>query len=377
MARGAFINGTAPASGVYSLGVSGGFTPLRTNVSFAGTLILDLKNAAYSDRGGSNRASGARFYPYGDEITSTTNDREKFGTYLRDGFTGFDYADQRYYASAFGAGGTSAYYRFLSPDPYAGSIRPYDPASWNRFMYCHDDPINCIDPTGLVDWNRVGWGVVSVVGGVLGTAAGVAGSVPTLGGTAIVAIMSAGGISFGIANIAAGLSASGSKVSGTVGRGLDLGAQVATPFGLAGAVLSGGNRSAIAAGAAISNDISIGFDIAGLFGSGAVGFGTNLLALAGDTKDAVTNSNEAENYAWGVAGPPITINIQDTMQQVSPVPSATTQQLEFSNGLAPEPGSSVGITDFSGTPMSGGFDVSGFEAAGFGGCGPAYCPNQN
>ena len=80
--------------GVYSLGVSGGFTPLRTNVSFAGTLILDLNNAAYSDRTGSNRGSGARFYPYGDEITSTGDDREKFGTYLRDHFTGFDYADQ-------------------------------------------------------------------------------------------------------------------------------------------------------------------------------------------------------------------------------------------------------------------------------------------
>lgn len=129
--------------GVYSLGVSGGFTPLRTNVSFAGTLILDLNNAAYSDRIGSNRGSGARFYPYGDEITSTGDDREKFGTYLRDHFTGFDYADQRYYASASG--------RFNTADPSTSSAGPSDPVSWNRYSYTGGDPVNRLDPGGT-DW---------------------------------------------------------------------------------------------------------------------------------------------------------------------------------------------------------------------------------
>jgi RHS repeat-associated protein len=136
--------------GVYSLGVSGGFTPLRTNVAFAGTLILDTNSAAFNDRTGSNRASGARFYPYGDEITSTANDREKFGTYLRDGFTGLDYADQRFYASTYG--------RFNTPDPYiaggapSGSVsNPNDPGSWNRYAYTRGDPINRIDPRGTDD----------------------------------------------------------------------------------------------------------------------------------------------------------------------------------------------------------------------------------
>jgi RHS repeat-associated protein len=135
--------------GVYSLGVSGGFTPLRTNVSFAGTLILDLNNAAYSDRIGSNRASGARFYPYGDEITSTGDDREKFGTYLRDHFTGFDYADQRYYASSYG--------RFNSPDSVGAQAG--DPVSWNRYSYTGGDPVNRLDPHGMywVYSSSLGW----------------------------------------------------------------------------------------------------------------------------------------------------------------------------------------------------------------------------
>ena len=85
-----------------------------------------VASAVYQDRLGTNRASGnagagtttngARFYPYGDEITSTANDREKFGTYTRDSYTGLDYADQRYYASTYG--------RFNTPDPYAEQRRP-------------------------------------------------------------------------------------------------------------------------------------------------------------------------------------------------------------------------------------------------------------
>ena len=138
--------------GVYSLGASGGFTPLRTNVAFAGTLILDTNSAAFNDRTGSNRASGGRFYPYGDEITSTANDREKFGTYLRDGFTGLDYADQRYYASTYG--------RFNSADQYVASAQgannPNDPGTWNRYAYVAGDPINRVDPTGR-DYTLLCW----------------------------------------------------------------------------------------------------------------------------------------------------------------------------------------------------------------------------
>lgn len=40
------------------------------------------------------------YYPYGEEYTTTAQDRDKFGTYYRDGSTGLDYARNRYYASA-------------------------------------------------------------------------------------------------------------------------------------------------------------------------------------------------------------------------------------------------------------------------------------
>src|SRR6185437_3715079 len=56
---------------------------LTSNVWFAGKLLWSgtARSAAgpvFADRLGTN---GARFRPYGDEITSTSNDRVKFGTY--------------------------------------------------------------------------------------------------------------------------------------------------------------------------------------------------------------------------------------------------------------------------------------------------------
>ena len=55
----------------------------------------------------------------GDEITSASNDPEKFATYTRDSYTGLDYANQRYYASTYG--------RFNTPDPYMRSAGRNDP----------------------------------------------------------------------------------------------------------------------------------------------------------------------------------------------------------------------------------------------------------
>src|SRR6185437_2551447 len=130
----------------------GDFHATASNVYFAGKLISDgnqvcsggnCTRAVFQDQVGTNRASGARFYPYGDEIggfTATSNDREKFGTYVRDSFSGLDYADQRYYASSYG--------RFNTADPFAGSAGPGNPLSWNRYAYALSDPINGSDPTG-------------------------------------------------------------------------------------------------------------------------------------------------------------------------------------------------------------------------------------
>jgi RHS repeat-associated protein len=148
--------------GVYSIvgATSGGIGIYmqKVNMYFGGRLIWEGSagvkangGAVFQDRLGTNRASGARFRPYGDEITSTSNDREKFATYNRDGFSGLDYADQRYYASAYG--------RFDTVDPWRGSAQRNDPGTWNRYSYVAGDPVNRADPRGLgeggppdIDW---------------------------------------------------------------------------------------------------------------------------------------------------------------------------------------------------------------------------------
>ena len=40
--------------------------------------------------------------------------------------------------------------RFDQPDPYDGSYNLTDPQSFNRYAYVHNDPVNRVDPTGLV-----------------------------------------------------------------------------------------------------------------------------------------------------------------------------------------------------------------------------------
>ena len=126
--------------GVFQSSSSTGPYAVQSNVSFAGRTILDSNFPVFQDRLGTNRANGARFYPYGEEITSTSNDREKFATYTRDSYTGLDYADQRFYASTYG--------RFLTPDPDNGGYTD-DPNSLNAYAYVLGDPVNQSDSTGL------------------------------------------------------------------------------------------------------------------------------------------------------------------------------------------------------------------------------------
>jgi RHS repeat-associated protein len=124
---------------------------LTTNVWFAGKMIWSgsavypyAQEATYADRLGTNRADGARFYPYGDEIggaSATGNDHEKFGTYNRDGLTKLDYGDQRYYASSYG--------RFNTPDPMRTNIHLNNPGSWNSYAYGNGDPVGNNDRRGL------------------------------------------------------------------------------------------------------------------------------------------------------------------------------------------------------------------------------------
>jgi RHS repeat-associated protein len=140
--------------GTFTVGTSGTYPYLtvylvaaQTNVWFAGKLVnrynavTYTQSAVYRDRLGSEHGLSHRYYPYGEEITSTANDTEKFGTYFRDSFTTLDYADQRYYASSYG--------RFGTPDPYQTGARPKNPGSWNAYACANDDPVNGTDTTGM------------------------------------------------------------------------------------------------------------------------------------------------------------------------------------------------------------------------------------
>ena len=145
------------------------------NVYFAGQLWmqgLDPRvgtNVLNVDRIGSVRESlfnfpgggstpGTTYLPFGEELNAAGSDREKVGTYTRDSATGFDYANQRFHNSQYG--------RFMNADPYQTSAGPADPASWNKYSYTRNDPINRVDPNGTCDETTydVKNGVLQIIG---------------------------------------------------------------------------------------------------------------------------------------------------------------------------------------------------------------------
>ncbi len=75
------------------------------------------------------------------EIPPSTNVAENTHQYTgqeRDETTGMDYMHFRYYGSNLG--------RFMKPDNIQGNLM--NPQDWNRYSYCHGNPVNFNDPTG-------------------------------------------------------------------------------------------------------------------------------------------------------------------------------------------------------------------------------------
>src|SRR5437660_10827080 len=109
------------------------------------------------------------YLPFGEEIGSGVgmrtgsqgynvpdSNRQKYAMLERDS-TGLDHTWWRKYESSAG--------RWTSPDPVRGSIG--DPQSFNAYSYTQNDPVNFIDPTGLLPglWDPyhgadMGWGDV-------------------------------------------------------------------------------------------------------------------------------------------------------------------------------------------------------------------------
>ena len=72
--------------------------------------------------------------------------------YRDDGDAGLLHVGARYYEPAVG--------RWTSADKWLGDI--YRPLSLNRYLYCEDDPVNHVDPSGNIpqwvkDWAKTAW----------------------------------------------------------------------------------------------------------------------------------------------------------------------------------------------------------------------------
>jgi RHS repeat-associated protein len=86
----------------------------------------------------------ADYFPFGAQravLTNLTNNPYQFTGYEYDSGTGYNYAVARFEAGRWG--------RFLSPDPYLGSIDASTPQSLNRYPYVLNNPVNMVDPFGL------------------------------------------------------------------------------------------------------------------------------------------------------------------------------------------------------------------------------------
>jgi RHS repeat-associated protein len=86
----------------------------------------------------------ADYFPFGSErqvFTSSVNNSYQFTGYEYDSDTQYNYAVARFDAGRWG--------KFLSPDPYLGSMDIGNPQSMNRYSYVMNMPTELIDATGL------------------------------------------------------------------------------------------------------------------------------------------------------------------------------------------------------------------------------------
>jgi RHS repeat-associated protein len=86
--------------------------------------------------------SSATYYPFGPEPTPPgDNNHYRFTGLERDQESGLDHATFRQLSSTQG--------RWMSPDPYDGSMNPSNPQSFNRYNYVSNNPLRFTDPSGL------------------------------------------------------------------------------------------------------------------------------------------------------------------------------------------------------------------------------------
>jgi RHS repeat-associated protein len=88
--------------------------------------------------------------PFGDGINcvGTEVNFNRFTDYVHDSESNLEHTLFRQYSSTQG--------RFLTPDPFTGSMDPGNPQSMNRYPYVAGNPINFTDPLGLLEDGDMG-----------------------------------------------------------------------------------------------------------------------------------------------------------------------------------------------------------------------------
>ncbi|MDI6843930.1 MAG: RHS repeat-associated core domain-containing protein [Anaerosomatales bacterium] len=94
--------------------------------------------------------------PWGNPLTAeeTVANPYRYASYRYDASTGLYYCWNRYYAPALA--------RFLTRDIYPGELA--DPATMNPYLYCGGDPVNAVDPSGLLTFGSGVYGDAQAFG---------------------------------------------------------------------------------------------------------------------------------------------------------------------------------------------------------------------
>ena len=177
--------------------------------------------------------------------------------------------------------------RFISPDPLVGDID--DPAAWNSYAYCRDNPTSYVDPSGRDFWKIF----AAVVATVAIIAVAVIVTVVTFGvatpGTVALAV---GGVSITWGAVFA------ATVVGIVAGGVIGGIAAARAGGDAGDIFLG-----VVVGGAVGGWAAFGGAFAGVAVGGALGL-TSGTVLCGAVVGGVTGTvnGAAMGFASGFAG---------------------------------------------------------------------------
>jgi RHS repeat-associated protein len=138
-------------AGVYNVVISG----TRVTASPINYVLQDVQGSTRAVMSGTSIIARHDFLPFGEELAAGVGMRtwgqgfgvedkirQRYAQTERDDGTGLDHTWWRKYENRSG--------RWTSPDPYNGSMRIADPQSFNRYAYVQNDPLNFVDPSGLV-----------------------------------------------------------------------------------------------------------------------------------------------------------------------------------------------------------------------------------